>query len=381
VTPTTTMASNDYSPSLSSKIDGILAKEPSKECIYQLLKLSRPTLTESDLLDDSIRNAAIAALIHEVSAMDRKEANQARLSKVTTFIERCTEKKKPATGKRKANPSSPPSSPLSSLPENFHVRDKWPFLNVDNIHPTHYTINESMEALAATHCIDARGTIAHERQVETPISLTVPVKDFSVEQMFYKHGGGTKHLGSIKEMKEELMVNGPIVSTSFVPRCRHPHAAHPVALITSNSSQEMQPILIIGWGRQGFFEYWLAKRLLHGTTPAQYPLQPLRIGMKMFGVEDECVAPNGDFTQVGWQSGPHFDVVNLPKGWMEYPHLNLRISEDDKNELVVQHGLLEKKPIIVREKDKISRSRRYVYHNMRMSKEDGLWRLALNKVD
>ena len=174
VTPTTTMTSKENNPPLSSKIDGILAKEPSKECIYQLLKLSTPTLTESDLLDESSRNAAMATLIHEVSAMDRKEASQARVSKVTTFIDRCSkslETKKPATGKRKANPNSPPSSPLSSFPENFHVHDKWPFLNVDTIHPTHYTINVSMEALAATHCIDARGTIAHQRQVETPISF------------------------------------------------------------------------------------------------------------------------------------------------------------------------------------------------------------------
>ena len=201
-----------------------------------------------------------------------------------------------------------------------------------------------------------------------------------MEQVFDKHGGGTKRLNSIKEMKEELMMNGPIVSTSFVPRCRHPHANHPVALVTSKS-QEKHPILIVGWGRQGFLEYWLAKRLLDGTYPAHNPLPPLRIGMRMFGVEDKCVAPIGDFTKVCWQSGPHFDVVNLPEGWMEFPRLNLRISEADKDVLVVQHEILEHEPDCDSRKGKHSHSRRYVFHSITIVKEEGLWKLTLEKVE
>jgi hypothetical protein len=147
--------------------------------------------------------------------------------------------------------------------------------------------------------------------------LNDALKNHSSQQVFHNHGFGAKRITSIAAIKQELMNNGPIVSTSFVPRCSRPMANHPVSLITT-SSPEKHPVLIIGWGREDFFEYWLAKRLSDGT-PSNGASEPLKIGMKQFNVEEECVVPEGDFENISWQPGPYFDAIRLPKSWMNSP--------------------------------------------------------------
>jgi hypothetical protein len=44
-----------------------------------------------------------------------------------------------------------------------------------------------------------------------------PVHCRDLQAVFDAFGGGTKHLTSTNAIKEELMDNGPVVSTSFVP--------------------------------------------------------------------------------------------------------------------------------------------------------------------
>lgn len=375
----TTMTFKENDSPLASKIDGILEKEPSKECLFALLKLTTPTLTEQELLDDeSSRDAAMSKLVHDVSAMD-----PAKVNKVTAFMSNCTGStvdQKVATGKRKANPNSPPPPSPLAFPEKFHVHDKWPFLNIDTLHPTHYTdIHARKHVLAAVHCIDARGTIAHQKQVETPVTLSDEIKDFSLEQVFHKMGGGFKCLHTIEAIQTELMKNGPVVSTSFVPYCDYPMANHPAALISS-ASPEKHPVLIVGWERQGFVNYWLAKRLSDGTQTNNCDPTPLRIAMKQFHIDDECVAPLASLQDVSWQHGPYFDVVRLPEGWMEYPNVNLRISLEDRETLVRKHDILNK-PIVVRDKYRKAHSRRYAFHALVQLKEKGQFSLSLDKVD
>ena len=54
-------------------------------------------------------------------------------------------------------------------------------------------------------------------------------------------------------------------------------------------------------------------------------LQLEHIPFGRFGIDDMCAALMSTFHNIVWQSGPHFDVVDLPKGWIEFPYLVLKL--------------------------------------------------------
>jgi hypothetical protein len=59
----------------------------------------------------------------------------------------------------------------------------------------------------------------------------------------------------------------------------------------------------------------------------------------------------------------------------------LILAKEDRDYLVKTRDILDLKPIVIREKNKISRSRRYVFNAIRILKEKGHSHLTLDKVD
>ena len=376
------MANTD-SVSLFGQVRGILNKVPCKESLYELLKLASPTLTEEEMLEEHGRNAAMAKLIHDVSNSEppSTERISTRLSDLQDFMDRCCEilDGKKATGKRKANPHSPPPPPTLDFPDKFHVHDKWPFLDIPTIQP-HVASgidNRVTGALAAIHCMNARGTIAHGRRVETPLRLE-HVRDLSIEEAFDKIGGGVKHLTSVEAIKQELMKNGPVVSTSFVPRRVFPTANHPVALI-KNKLYEKHPLLIVGWEHRGYVDCWLAKRLPDGSYDND--TEPMKIGIGRYGIDDACVAPIRSFEDMAWQNGNFFGVNHLPEGWMNSSQLGVRVSHANLELLVGCYDVLKEKPVVLRNKKKIAQSRRYLLKGMIFVEEMNLWILSFRQIE
>ena len=69
-------------------------------------------------------------------------------------------------------------------------------------------------------CLNARGAIAHGRKTENKFNNELVLKESvwskSVDDMFSLLGGA-KELCGAGEIKEEMMKNGPVVSTKFHP--------------------------------------------------------------------------------------------------------------------------------------------------------------------
>ncbi len=62
--------------------------------------------------------------------------------------------------------------------------------------------------------MNARGAIAHGRKTEL-VMKPPSIKPLSACEVF-NNNGGSKELHTISDIKEELMNNGPVVSTSFM---------------------------------------------------------------------------------------------------------------------------------------------------------------------
>jgi hypothetical protein len=274
-----------------------------------------------------------------------------------------------------------PTSPHSrNFPDNFHVQDKWNFLDVDMIHPQFRTSIDAdrVGQFAALHCINARGAIAHGQMAENANDLH-QVKDRDVERIFDRLGGGVKYLKSSNAIKEELMEHGPVVSVSFVPDRAFVSAVgtHPASLIQSGAERKYE-LLIVGWQRKGYMPCWLAKR-----PPPNNNDRPIEIAMRNFGIDDLCLAPTSSFQDMTWQSGPYFDVSNLPNGWMQIPILTVRIScaelktLEDMVEDKMTVAIDKAKLIVVRNKHRLAHSRRFCPTMLGWIAGEKFWNLTL----
>ena len=119
----------------------------------------------------------------------------------------------------------------------------------------------------------------------------------------------------------------------------------------------------------------------------QRSLELEQIGFNLYGINDMCVAPVDSFHTTEWQSGPHFDAVDLPTGWMECPGLTLNLCQSEKKELAnligtesVEEAIELHKRIVVRQRGTQAHSRRYEIRLMYFD-GDAIWRLGLIKMD
>lgn len=146
-------------------------------------------------------------------------------------------------------------------------------------------------------CINARGAIAHGQKTENIFTAENMSQHTDVTAALDCRGG-TKYLTSATEIKKELMENGPVVSTSFVPSKAVVSGA---GLLRSRVNKQHE-LLLIGWTLAAYGEMWLA-------MPLDRQLEPIRIAFGQFGIDEMVMAPKNSFENVPWQSGPYLDLA------------------------------------------------------------------------
>lgn len=376
--------SPDAVSAFSNRINAILQKAPSKESLCAILKMSFPEMSEQNSSDAAFVHMARSEVIHQLKKEAAYSAKSIRV--LDDYMRKCCEAfLKPHTSPDPMlmQPTVPPQGPPpdSSLPVNFHVTLKWPFLNIDIIHPNHECRDRHfMEALAALHCMNARGTIAHEQYLETTPFTWNTHKNLSAVDMFVKFGGGIKRFTSQREIQRDIMANGPVVSLSFVPPTLYPMACHPAKFIPAKDDPpEKHAVLIIGWEFRGGGWYWLVKRVPDGTQD-NTNIKPLKVPIRQCHMEDECIAPVSSFDNICWQRGPYYDRSNLPAGWIHGRSFKMTVGEEEAEKLAKEYGIRQAQPLVMRDVNRLAHSRRYVLDSMSFIAEWCAWTLKFSKV-
>ena len=144
----------------------VVAKEANRETLHELLRLATPKLTESAVLTEASRTTAFKRLqlrIHPDKHLGWDNTNI--FQDVKAFYDICC-KNICRVPKRKANPNTRFSADCE-FPRDFHVQDKWPFLDVQELKPEGANVCErDLSALIAALCVNACGAIAHGQKTE-----------------------------------------------------------------------------------------------------------------------------------------------------------------------------------------------------------------------
>mmetsp|Transcript_33241 Transcript_33241/g.54307 ORF Transcript_33241/g.54307 Transcript_33241/m.54307 type:complete len:256 (+) Transcript_33241:307-1074(+) len=181
-----------------------------------------------------------------------------------------------------------------------------------------------VSCLVAYQCINARGAIAHGKNIQLKFS-----SEQAIEKVKQGLGakevlggfGGAKELSSAEEIKEEIMKRGPVVSTSFEPN---------EAFLDQNSSLRQQmDFLIVGWTQEPAGEVWIVAPL----AASNFLLPNVHVSFGQFGIDDCCVAPIDSLENLPWESGPYLDInmtgvdVGWRTGWEALTHNVTKISD------------------------------------------------------
>jgi len=274
------------------------------------------------------------------------------------FFQKCVKRLLPGQDSRKTKKARKMGT-TSSLPLEFDVRDKWPFLDLKLAKCEAKYIPKQV----AFQCMNTRGAIAHGRN--TPCKFNVTVKNEpngvrSVEEIFIANGG-SKHLEEIDDIKTELMAKGPVVSTSFRLTQPFMNKIENSHLFDEKCIGETYPLLIFGWKLTAFGEVWLVQPLgCDQSVVAQ------KIAFGQFGIDDDCCTPVNSFEKTPWEPGPYFDLQlsSAPAEWRtKWKSMDISISSKLLENLgeVLGKDILkssgEKKRFVVRDKTKLAHSR------------------------
>jgi hypothetical protein len=273
------------------------------------------------------------------------------------------------------------SSVVRYFPKDFHVEDKWAFLDIVNVKPEARCIEKSdLAALTAARCMNARGAISHGQETELSFSIE-DMKNCRDVQAAFDTFGGTKRLTSINAIKEELMENGPVVSTSFIPTQEFISTSRYVNKSSLHASclGKKHEIIIVGWKSMDFGEVWLARPLRSSR------MDSILIRFGHYGVDDLCLAPKNSFENRPWQKGPYIDmdVTELSKDWMDYNSVYLSYF-DEANTLrgsgSFVRGYWSNSYVVIRDKDKIAHSRRFSVMEIKLNNEKSRLEMLAVKV-
>ena len=365
----------------------VVAKEANRETLHELLRLATPKLTESAVLTEASRTTAFKRLQLRIHPDKHPGWDTTKIfHDVKAFYDICCENicRVP---KRKANPNLPFSADCE-FPRDFHVQDKWPFLDVQELKPEGANVCErDLSALIAALCMNAHGAIAHGQKTELNYSIGQLKKYDGVQATFDGIGGtkgvtkgGTKQLTSIEEIKKELMENGPVVSNSFI--LSQDFLEYSQSLLHSRIGKKHE-LLIVSWKLTEFGQVWLAKSLKNGNDE-----QPVHIAFKQFGVDDICLAPTNWIENIPWQSGPYFDrnITSKSDVWMSWSTMFMCM-DSTKLEALARcfstglHAAIEQRsPLVIRHKNKVTRSRQYHLTEVEWNKEKACWKVDVSRV-
>lgn len=171
--------------------------------------------------------------------------------------------------------------------------------------------DDQVATLAAAHCINARGAVAHCKPTERSCSSADSLQGAgngkrAACSIFDQKGGGTKILDSIESICEELLKHGPVVSTSFV--LDEAFAAKHAGSFAEARIGKNHETVIVGWKQTEDGEFWTVKAPLTGTMDDGVSNGGMiSIPVRQFGIDGVCWAPKSTFKSLIWQDGPYWN--------------------------------------------------------------------------
>ena len=266
------------------------------------------------------------------------------------------------------------------FPVDYQLIDHWHYLTPKQ----KICETEDIPAQVAFQCVNKRGAIAHGRDPELSFDvLTMDRNPFKSVREVFDDLGGTKLLKDTEDIKRELMTRGPVISTSFqlteqfmVPR-ENANRFDP-ALIG-----QKYPVVIVGWEHTPFGEVWIIQPLING----QYS-DVQKIAFSQFNIDKECIAPSNTFEQTPWQVGPYFDIdmsdTPFPEWCSTWGGVETAITSKEMEKIgeLLGEDLLssaqQRQRFVVRDVNKISRSRACFLTKLEWQPGDKPWRMEVS---
>jgi hypothetical protein len=146
----------------------VVDKEAGPETLHEMLRLASPSFSEGAVTCESSRARAFKELQRRIHPDKHLHADTTKLFQdVKRLYDRCCESL--MASRRNRHKTAKPKSPTSvrNFPQDFHVQDKWPFLDIERLPPYATTVSDSdLAQFTALLCINARGAISHGQKTE-----------------------------------------------------------------------------------------------------------------------------------------------------------------------------------------------------------------------
>mmetsp|Transcript_23036 Transcript_23036/g.49873 ORF Transcript_23036/g.49873 Transcript_23036/m.49873 type:complete len:371 (+) Transcript_23036:26-1138(+) len=336
------------------QVNLIIQKEPSRESLLALLQLATPGLVDLGGTRATEKTfKTLTARVHPDKHPRDTERATSLCQDARCFYDKCLASS-PSKKKTKRSASSPSSV---SLPLEFNAINKWPHIEYSRPHTMPEMVEDVMSRSVAYQCINARGAIAHGRKIEYSFDnedseTRNPAK--SVEWVFSSFGGA-KELCGATEIKEEILKNGPVVSTTFCPSDTFlsNHA------IGKSIHCHQSGILVVGWKQLSSGEVWIVQPLYRSGGLRS---QVAYVAVGQFGIDDCCLAPKNDLQDTPWQPGPYYDgsMVGVESKWQTWTSIEFHlVSVDNLFKETGSTNLINPNNVVtVRDKTKIAHSKK-----------------------
>mmetsp|Transcript_15268 Transcript_15268/g.34205 ORF Transcript_15268/g.34205 Transcript_15268/m.34205 type:complete len:396 (-) Transcript_15268:1318-2505(-) len=319
------------------QVERVLKKEPSRQSLLELLQLANPGLDGLGAITEhnALFKSYIKALILRIHPDKHPIVDQSRVTRLIQdahkYYDQCLAASPDPDPKRRRKQYA--SSPNKvSFPDEFNTLSKWQHMDISVPHAERGFMAGQMSTAVAYQCINARGAIAHGRKTGLRYGNKHMTKIFmkTVDDIFLHHGG-TKELNGPAEIKSELLMNGPVVSTSFCPSDAFWNTGSFDPFDQSDYGHQ-NDMLIVGWKQLASGEVWIVQPLYHDGGVC---CQAAHVATGQFGIEERCVAPSNNFENQSWQPGPYFDcdMDTLVKKWQTWPITSVTTSVDSMNAL------------------------------------------------
>jgi hypothetical protein len=290
---------------------------PNAESLFDLLKLADPDLNPSGIRTVAAREKLYKKLRCEVHPDKHegpdKDSASAIFQAMTTFYESCADcdfNKKRVIIAEKAEKEVNPKRSRPTLLYKFSAEEQWPTL-MERLKD--FDSDKSMKD-SQKWCYSVRGQIVHHALTGRQAGSVD-----STDQVFHKLP--SNDVDQVDSIKEELMLHGPVLSTSFKPS----------AAITAEYGLTPSTVIIMGWRKvQGKGEVWLVR-----PTPQD---QLVEIPVGSCSLTDDVQIPLNDLRNTAWQSPEDFPFLERDfsgeTDWMTLSEYEIALSRYGFNTLM-----------------------------------------------
>lgn len=366
------------------QVDQALSEEPSRETLLGLLHIADPSFADKDVCVDKKRESVLRSLnllIHPDKDPGDRKAKK-RFQDTRLFYDKCLPHLHSTKKMKRKRDTSPGSD---AFPLQFHTQDKWPFLasviKTPRPAPLDALDAKMVATIVAYKCVNCRGAIAHGKRTELVYDDSNVEKNSAQSARQALGGfGGCKTLSLIGEIKQEIMLQGPVVSASFQLEKAFLNAGDNAHAFESSLVGQNHAVLIVGWKQTAFGEMWLVWSL-KGNEDI-----PISIGQ--YALEEDVLAPSSDLSDRPWQNQEKaFDLNDLPGDWYTWPSFATSEVSGKLESLFKALGcswataLSSKTPFVVREAKNIARSRYAHLTDIEWIESEKQWKISANFCD